>query len=74
MCELGWNSLLYKFSNLHLSISSRACRSYPHPRFHLYFIAGYIATLCDATLKIIDRARISVGPTHILANEYSVVP
>ena len=46
-CVTVRNSLFYKFANLHLSISSRACRSYPHPHFRLYFIAGYIVTLCD---------------------------
>ena len=40
-------TVFYKFGNLHLSVSSWACRSYLHPRFRLYFIAGYIVTLCD---------------------------
>ena len=37
----------YKFGNLHLSVSSWGCGSYPHPHFRLYFIAGCIVTLCD---------------------------
>ena len=45
--QLGRNSLFYEFGNLRLSTSSWTCGSYPHPRLRLYFIAGYIVTLCD---------------------------
>ena len=65
---LGRNSLFYKFRNLHLSISSWACGSYPHPHFRLYFIAGYIVTLCDVAQASSSRIFCSspgLGPGRI---------
>ena len=64
--------MFYKFGNLHLSISSWACGSYPHHRFGLYFIAGYIVTLCDVAYRPPAQEHSAPAPAPALAR--SAIP